>query len=178
MGDMIPQSGLDPEFRAGHHKIDDVDLGTILAFTVGLVVLTTIVVAMLGIVMRLVHLGDDAEMARRPLLYEDAAGQYAGPRLEVDPSRNLPEFRARERARVESYDWIEPGKVARIPVSRAIEILAERGLPKAPEAPADDGGGEPTPTDAIRRARSAPLNPSSPATEPASPRPTSEPRTP
>jgi hypothetical protein len=159
MGDMIPQNGLDPTFRDGHNKVDDVDLGTILAFVVGLAVVTIIVVAGLAVVMRAVELGDDRERARRPLLYDDAAGQYAGPQLEVAPAQVLPDFRARERAAIESYAWVEPGKVARIPVSRAIEILSARGLPKAPSSASEAHGGEASPADAVRRARSQPVIP-------------------
>jgi hypothetical protein len=178
MPDMIPQGGLEPEFREGHHPIDDVDLGAVLGFAVALAVLTVIVAALLGIAMRVVQLGDDAESARRPALFDDSAGQYAGPRLEVNPALRLPEFRAREQARVDSYEWVERGKVARIPVARAIELIAERGLPRAEATHDEEELDEPTPADAVRRARTTPVAPAPAANATPREQPPSEPRNP
>jgi hypothetical protein len=60
-----------------------------------------------------------------------------GPRLQTDPHRDLRELVSAENAILESYDWIDrEAGIARIPISRAMELLAERGLP------ARQGGGE------------------------------------
>ncbi len=51
--------------------------------------------------------------------------------------------RAEERALVENYAWVDQkAGIARIPVGRALEILAERGLPKV-AAPAPVAGAPP-----------------------------------
>jgi hypothetical protein len=53
-----------------------------------------------------------------------------GAGLEAEPERALRESRRREEALLGSYGWEDrPAGVVRIPVDRAIEILAEEGLP-------------------------------------------------
>ena len=45
----------------------------------------------------------------------------------------MKELREEEAARLSSYGWVDrPAGVAHIPIDRAMAILAERGLPKAP----------------------------------------------
>lgn len=52
------------------------------------------------------------------------------PRLSVTPGDELKTLRAEEDKLLEGYDWIDRDKgIVRIPVARAIEILAQRGLP-------------------------------------------------
>ena len=56
------------------------------------------------------------------------------PRLEVNPRQGLSEMRAGEQATLSSYGWVDKDAgVVRIPVDRAMEILAKRGLPVRPE---------------------------------------------
>ncbi len=53
-----------------------------------------------------------------------------GPRLLVNPGRDLKEMRAEEDSVLNHYGWVDrKNGVVRIPIDRAIEILAERGLP-------------------------------------------------
>lgn len=57
------------------------------------------------------------------------------PRLQVTPSADLATVRVREDALLNTYGWIDAKSgLARIPIDRAIEVLAERGLPARPEA--------------------------------------------
>jgi protein SCO1/2 len=52
------------------------------------------------------------------------------PRLQVGPPQDLAILRATERAHLEGYGWIDQeAGVVQIPVERAMELLAERGLP-------------------------------------------------
>jgi hypothetical protein len=53
-----------------------------------------------------------------------------GPLLQVVPSEELAAHREVERLFLEQYQWIDPeAGVARIPIDRAMAILAERGMP-------------------------------------------------
>lgn len=62
------------------------------------------------------------------------------PRLQTLPYQDLSAFRAAERATLEGYAWVDRGRgIAQIPVARAIEIVAEQGLPTPPAPPAPDG---------------------------------------
>jgi hypothetical protein len=52
------------------------------------------------------------------------------PRLQVSPQQDLRQMRAAETAILHSYGWVDrQGGTVRIPIERAIELLAERGLP-------------------------------------------------
>jgi hypothetical protein len=50
------------------------------------------------------------------------------PRLQLDPSADLQRFEASQGAALEGYAWVDkPGGVARIPIERAMDIIAQRG---------------------------------------------------
>jgi hypothetical protein len=52
------------------------------------------------------------------------------PRLEVSPPKDLAALRERENAVMNTYAWVDRAKgIAEVPVDRAIEIAAEKGLP-------------------------------------------------
>lgn len=52
------------------------------------------------------------------------------PRLQTDPPKDLQEMRARENEVLDGYTWIDRKRgIVRIPIDRAIDVLAERGLP-------------------------------------------------
>ncbi len=56
--------------------------------------------------------------------------EVTGVGLAVDAPAQLRELRARETALLESYGWTERSQgIARIPITRAMEIAAKRGLP-------------------------------------------------
>jgi len=59
------------------------------------------------------------------------------PRLQTHPVRDLRELHATEDAALTSYGWVDrPAGIVRIPVARAMELLAERGLPAQPQTEA------------------------------------------
>jgi hypothetical protein len=52
------------------------------------------------------------------------------PRLQVSPQQDMRQMRAAEMAALHSYGWVDrQAGIVRIPIERAIELLAERGLP-------------------------------------------------
>ena len=59
------------------------------------------------------------------------------PRLQVSAPKDLRTLRASEQDILTTYGWVsrEAG-VARIPIARAMQLILERGLPKATETPA------------------------------------------
>jgi hypothetical protein len=59
------------------------------------------------------------------------------PRLEIAPVQELQQIRDAEQKALDSYGWVDrKNGVVRIPVSRAIDLLAQRGLPSRASAPA------------------------------------------
>ncbi len=65
-------------------------------------------------------------------------GDFPSPRLQRATTYDMVEFRKGEDAALSSYGWEDPkAGIARIPIDRAIDILAKNGLPKPkpPEKP-------------------------------------------
>jgi hypothetical protein len=64
------------------------------------------------------------------------AQSFPTPRLQIDDgNQDVASLHAREDLRLDHYSWIDrsQGKV-RIPIERAMELIAQRGLPVAPAA--------------------------------------------
>jgi len=59
-----------------------------------------------------------------------------GPNLQPNPSADLAAFHAAEQTELATWAWVDKEKgVARVPVERALEIVASRGLPAPPPMP-------------------------------------------
>jgi hypothetical protein len=60
---------------------------------------------------------------------ENNAGLFPKPRLQVDSQSDLNQMQARDREVLNSYAWIDRDTgVVRIPIERAMDLVAERGL--------------------------------------------------
>jgi len=67
-----------------------------------------------------------------PSPLESSRAPFTGPRLQVAPPLDMDEMKATENEVLTSYDWIDrEAGIVRIPIDRAIGLLAERGLPKS-----------------------------------------------
>jgi hypothetical protein len=56
--------------------------------------------------------------------------EFPEPRLQVSPPLDLKEMRAREQAELNSYGWVDKKfGVVRIPIDKAMETIAQKGLP-------------------------------------------------
>jgi hypothetical protein len=62
--------------------------------------------------------------------------QFPAPRLQVDDgNQDVADLHAREDLLLNNYSWVDPSHTkVRIPIDRAIELIAQRGLPVAPAA--------------------------------------------
>jgi hypothetical protein len=57
------------------------------------------------------------------------------PRLQMNPMQDYKVFRAKEQELLASYGWVDRANgVVRIPVDRALDLVAQRGLPKRPDS--------------------------------------------
>jgi hypothetical protein len=86
------------------------------------------------------------------------------PRLQASPTRDLKQMREAEDRILTSYAWLDPDHgVVRIPISRAIDLLAQRGLPSRPEAGPQTASSATVPTESglgpIVQQVGGPLNP-------------------
>lgn len=61
--------------------------------------------------------------------------KFPQPRLETNEPREITSFRVQEEQTLHSYGWVDQSAgVVRIPIDRAMELLAQRGLPTRPQA--------------------------------------------
>lgn len=57
------------------------------------------------------------------------------PRLQVTPAAELAKLRGEAEAKLDSYGWVDrDAGLIRIPIQRAMELTAERGLPARTDA--------------------------------------------
>jgi hypothetical protein len=60
---------------------------------------------------------------------------FPQPRLETDERNEIYSFRLQEEQKLHSYGWVDQNAgVVRIPIDRAMELIAQRGLPTTPRA--------------------------------------------
>ena len=61
------------------------------------------------------------------------------PRLQVNPRAELLALRAREQATLDTYGWIDKERgVVRIPIEKAMDLLAKRGILARPKPAGDE----------------------------------------
>jgi hypothetical protein len=61
--------------------------------------------------------------------------QFPQPRLESNERTELNNFRLKEEDTLDSYGWADQkAGVVRIPIERAMQLIAQRGLPTTPKA--------------------------------------------
>ena len=112
------------------HYDAELDLKSIVGFGVALLVVTLIVLALMwamGIAFK------EAEQAKdhppSPMAEALIDPIPPGPRLQPAPPRDMDELRAQDREALTTYGWVDrTSGVARIPIERALSILAEKGL--------------------------------------------------
>ncbi len=128
------------------HELSDLSPRTISFFAVGLAAL------ILGVLVTsygaLVWLRDSAGRRAEPSSPLSITQEpIPGPRLLVEPQLAMKTMRQQEEARLKSYGWIDQERgIAHIPIERAIDMLAKKGLPARPrQAPAagESRAGEP-----------------------------------
>jgi hypothetical protein len=65
----------------------------------------------------------------------DEIAKFPEPRLERNERVEINDFRLKEEQTLNSYGWVdEKAGVVRIPIERAMQLLAQRGLPTNPKA--------------------------------------------
>jgi hypothetical protein len=65
----------------------------------------------------------------------DAYKKFPQPRLERNERLEINEFLLHEEQTLESYDWVDQkAGVVRIPIERAMQLIAQQGLPTAPKS--------------------------------------------
>ena len=124
------------------HERSDVDIRAILRFGVALIL--TAVVIHLALYWLLEQYENGAPRSAPVVSAPDTEEQIPpAPRLQIAPRRNLAETRAAEERKLTTYGWVDKEKqTVRIPIDRAMELLAQRGLPARKATRESRNGGE------------------------------------
>lgn len=135
MEDAIPQGIPDPGTRTGHETSVMQTRALIISVTalVGIIATCQVVLALW---MRNLNRKDEQAEALYPGRQAIEVEQFPQPRLQESPPVDLVRMLRDERARITSYGWVDQkAGIARIPVDRAMDILAQKGLPRVPAPP-------------------------------------------
>jgi hypothetical protein len=131
MADMRPQGTPRPDFegRPGHED-SDVSARGIFMFALGLVALGLVIHVALALVMQGFSVRESRAQAGRPPFFAVEVVPPA-PRLQGNPGVELMQFKQQDLYQLNHYVWIDRGAgIARIPIDRAMDILARTGLPE------------------------------------------------
>lgn len=109
------------------YETTDANVRQISIWTIGIFV--TIFAGMLGMLgLILGFIKFPVELDRRPTAAEYERSLPPAPRLQVNQAGDLASFRAREEAAVTTWQRDPNSGAVRIPVNRAIDIVAARGV--------------------------------------------------
>lgn len=118
---------------------DRVSARTVVAFALALTLITAASMALMALLFWIYQRGADrtdaAAISAAGLENREAVVPPA-PRLLVDPVGHWRELRAAETRRLDSYGWLDrKAGAVHIPIERAIEIVAQRGVAPLPPPP-------------------------------------------
>jgi len=124
---------------AVRYEKSDVEVARVVRAGVALIAIVVFFFALMwmlqGVLLRLVGLD---QAPRHPLATSLARTEPPAPRLQPDPRADLLALRAQEDAVLQTYAWVDKSRgVVRVPIERAMEILAERGMPARAGAPGE-----------------------------------------
>ena len=108
----------------------------------GMVILGMVGITLLGMAVALWYLNTSGERMRArdtlpPPLSATLPDAPPEPRLQVNSAADLRHYKADEEAILTTYAWIDAkGGIVRIPIERAMDLVAVRGLPTRSEAAA------------------------------------------
>jgi hypothetical protein len=118
-----------PHGNVGGYEKSDAHLKS-----VAMLVALTVVIALAGVISMWFLFGyiveRDASRDTPPSPLADTRAPFTGPRLQVSPPQDMKAMKAAEQEVLESYDWVDRDRgIVRIPIERAIDLLAKRSLP-------------------------------------------------
>jgi hypothetical protein len=146
-------AGVDPEDLAAGYEHSDMNPAVIAAGAVGLLVMLTVALVLVTLLEQAI-VGVPFTVSR-PVdliggLQAAPAPRPPAPALEAQPGQTLNRYRSIEESRLNSYGWVDRSSgVIRIPIDRAIDLTAQRGLPtRAASATPPQDTGTTSPSDA------------------------------
>ena len=111
------------------YELSDLKPGYIALFGIGVVIAVGLAVVITSLFVHYRELQHARQETPVPRLARERESMPE-PRLQVDAPNELRQMRAAEEAALNSYGWVDKeAGVVKIPVDRAMEVLAKKGLP-------------------------------------------------
>jgi hypothetical protein len=108
------------------HETTDVNVWAVGKFAIGLVIVCVVSIALLFGLLKFFQSREETSLANTV----DPVKLFPQPQLQKTPILDLKAIHAEEDKLLNGYAWVDPKQgIVRIPVDRAIEVLAKRGLP-------------------------------------------------
>lgn len=119
--------GHSPERRG--YEARDTTARPIVLFGIALLGLIVVALLLMGWLFRYYDVRETRlDVSASPLGPPD---QPSGPRLQVNPSGDFAQIRSTELEKLNGYEWVDrDAGIVSIPIERAMDLLAERGLPQ------------------------------------------------
>lgn len=137
--------GHDPDVNPGvSHETRDVNVFQISAFGIGLLLACIVTVFAMWAMFDFLYHREDLKNASNPAaaMMKERQTLPPEPRLQAEPRVELKDLKADEDAILDGYGWVDPNKgIVRIPISEAIDIVAQKGLPSKPSPAGMENGG-------------------------------------
>lgn len=124
-----------PPERQGAHDDREIASGSILRFTVAVLGLCVLSIGAAWWLINALGARADAKHPAPPVIASSRPSAPEGPSLQARPVAGLEILRAEEEMRLHHYAWLDRAEgVVRIPIERAMDVVAERGLPTREDA--------------------------------------------
>lgn len=115
--------------HGGGYEKQDVGFRFAILFIAGIIVFTVLTMVALFVIYPI--LTPEGARARRETAQEVQRRLPPGPVLQANPAVDMQRFREQELRKVSTYGWVDERRgIVRVPVDRAMEIVAQRGLPR------------------------------------------------
>jgi len=111
------------------YELSDLRPGYIALFGIALTTVIVVAAVITSLLIRFKAAEHSEQETPVPRLAQEREAT-PGPRLQIDANKELRQMRAGEEAVLNSYGWVDKDSgIVRIPIQRAMEILAKKGLP-------------------------------------------------
>ena len=113
------------------HERKDVDVVSLSMIVLALLLLCIVIFLSVTILMHYLKSHEPSKTSGQANIPAPRAKEFPAPRLEVKPGASLADLHAAENADLDSYGWMDRAAgTVRIPISRAMQLILERGLPE------------------------------------------------
>jgi hypothetical protein len=121
-----------PQEPHAGHETTDINVWAVGKFAIGLVIVCVVSLLLLFGLLKFFQSREETSVANTV----EPVKLFPEPQLQKTEILDLKALHAEEDKLLNGYAWVDPKQgIVRIPVDRAIEVLAKRGLPSRSEVP-------------------------------------------